>query len=197
MFLTVPLCKVSSSTRSPGTTFLESNICNPANRSDSVSFSASDMARPPTPKAVSTGVMEIPSVWKMTSMPIVIIIIRARLENMVVDGKASLLSAMISSKPTAMRESARVIDSTNRIIITVCIVPISSSPKDKRFTARYTPPSTNHSTVSDSIAFKTTSSPFQLVFSATFLRRLWIYVLNIHPTRAAPRTKPSAITGSL
>ena len=43
-----------------GITFLDRRICKPAKRSDKVSFKANEIAKPPTPRAVKTGAIEIP-----------------------------------------------------------------------------------------------------------------------------------------
>ena len=42
----------------------------PPNKSDNVSFNAKETAKPPTPRAVIKGVIEIPKDWRINNIPI-------------------------------------------------------------------------------------------------------------------------------
>ena len=46
------------------------SILIPPKRSDSVSFNANDTAKPPTPRAVIRGVIEMPKDWRINKIPI-------------------------------------------------------------------------------------------------------------------------------
>ena len=63
-------------------------MCKPAKKSERVSFKAKDIAKPPTPIAVKSGVIEIPIDWSIIKMPTDIIIILARLTKIVVYGRS-------------------------------------------------------------------------------------------------------------
>ena len=71
MFCTYPISPESRLIKSPGSTFLLNKICNPANMSVNVSFKANETAKPPTPRAVNIGAMDILIVSNIISIPIV------------------------------------------------------------------------------------------------------------------------------
>ena len=82
---TYPCIPLSSWMKSPGWTLREARMWTPANRLLSVSCKARATARPPTPRAVSSGVMATPRLSSRTSPPIVHTITRVMLTKMVAD----------------------------------------------------------------------------------------------------------------
>ena len=80
-------------------------------KSDKVSFKASDTAKPPTPKAVSNGVIDIPNDCNITKIPTDTITILARLTKIVVEGRfVPCFSAQKFNNPTPTFEAAKVTD---------------------------------------------------------------------------------------
>ncbi len=84
-------------------------ICNPENRFSSVSRSANATAKPPTPSAVSSGVIEISNDCKISNAPIDQIAIRAKLVSSEAEACAAVLRCRYSpSKTAATRPASNV-----------------------------------------------------------------------------------------
>ena len=88
----------------------------PGEKSASVSLSASETARPPTPNAVKSGVMERPKDCRIISVPIARMVMRNKFVNIAVDGNAlPLPDAHRSSMPTEIFDIDIVTERISRV----------------------------------------------------------------------------------
>jgi len=158
-----------------------------------VSFKAKDTAKPPTPKAVISGVIDIPNDCKTNKNPNEKIDALINPLKIPVDGRELLFLDQTSSKPIDTLEAVTVIDRTKKATIIFDRYSLYGSPRSASLKAIESDARKNQKTITELTALITTSSPFQVLLSDNFFSLLNKYLLNIIPRNVPPITTTRGI----
>ena len=143
---------------------LLNKILIPPNKSDKVSFSANDTAKPPTPRAVINGVIEMPNDCRINKIPIEKIATFVKPLKIPVDGSDLFVWDQMSNNPKTTFDTVILIEIIKKA--DMIFWKISSGPGRSEFpTAIDEEARKNQNTITESIALITTSSLCQLFFS--------------------------------
>ena len=166
----------------------------PPNKSDKVSFRAKETANPPTPKAVISGVIETPNVWRTNKNPNAKIVKLTNPLKIPVEGNDVFESAQTSNKPRTILDDVILIDITkqDRIILGKYIP--NGSGKLASLAAIDRDARKNQKTIIELKALITTSSPFQELLSDNNFILLKRNRLKTNPKNVPITTIPISVT---